>query len=202
MAENAQIAQEDDGKICDMAGRREATVEELYRVDGKAEIVGGELRLMTPTGGLHGYAVVEIAVSLHEYGRQTRHGYALADNVGFLVNLPNRRSFSPDVAFWTGGRLTGKFIEGAPVFAVEVRSEDDDGPAAERAMSEKRADYFAAGTVVVWNVDVLKEQLVRVYRADDPTVATVYRRGELAEAEPGLPGWSMPVEDLFPPERT
>ena len=70
----------------------------------------------------------------------------MADNVGLLVNLPNRRSFSPDVAFWTGGPLTGTFLEGAPVFAVEVRSEDDDGPAAEHAMSEKRADYFAAGT--------------------------------------------------------
>ena len=46
----------------------------------------------------------------------------MADNVGLLVNLPNRRSFSPDVAFWTGGPLTGKFLEGAPVFAVEVRS--------------------------------------------------------------------------------
>ena len=201
MAENAQIAHEDDGKICDMAGTREATIADLYRVKGKAEIVGGELRLMTPTGGLHGYAVVEITVSLHEYGRRTRRGYALADNVGFIVNLPNRRSFSPDVAFWTGGPLTGKFIEGAPVFAVEVRSEDDYGPAAERAMAEKRADYFAAGTLVVWDVDGLKEQLVRVYRVADPTRPSTYRRGELAEAEPGLPGWSMPVEDLFPPDR-
>ena len=202
MAENAQIAHEDDGKICDMAGRREGLIEELYRVDGKAEIVDGELRLMTPTGGLHGYTVVEITASLREYGRRTRRGYALADNVGFLVNLPNRRSFSPDVAFWTGGPLTSKFLEGAPVFAVEVRSEDDDCPTAERAMAEKRADYFAAGTLAVWDVDVLKEQLVRVYRASDPTAATVYRRGELADAEPSLPGWYMPVEDLFPPERT
>ena len=202
MAENAQIAHQDDSKISNMAGTREATVEDLYRVDGKAEIVGGELQLMTPTGGLHGYAVVAITVSLHEYGRQTGRGYALADNVGFIVNLPNRRSFSPDVAFWTGGPLTGKFIEGAPVFAVEVRSEDDYGPATERAMAEKRTDYFAAGTLVVWDVDVLKDKVVRVYRASDPTVPTVYRRGELAEAEPSLPGWSMPVEDLFPPERT
>ena len=59
-----------------MGGKPEATVEDLYRVDGKAEIAGGELRLMTPTGGLHGYAVLEIAASLREYGRQTRRGYA------------------------------------------------------------------------------------------------------------------------------
>ena len=183
-----------------MAGKREATVEDLYRVDGKAEIIRGELVLMTPTGGLHGYAVVEIAASLREHGRRTKHGLALADNVGFIVNLPNRRSFSPDVAFWTGGPLTRKFIEGAPIFAVEVRSEDDYGPAAERAMADKRADYFAAGTLVVWDVDVLEEQVVRVYRANDPTGPTTYRRGELAEAEPAVPGWSMPVADLFPPE--
>jgi len=66
-----------------------------------------------------------------------------------VVNLPNRRSFSPDVAFWTRGPLTAKFPEGAPIFAVEVRSQEDHGPAAERAMAAKRADYFAAGTLVV-----------------------------------------------------
>lgn len=126
------------------------------------EIVGDELVLMTLTGGLHGYAVTEIAASLREYGRRTKRGYAFADNVGFIVILPNRRSFSPDAAFWTGGPLTGKFLEGAPIFAVEVKSEDDHGPAAERAMAEKRADYFAAGTLVVWDADVLKEQIVRV----------------------------------------
>lgn len=170
-----------------MAGKREATVEDLYRIRGKAEIVGGELQPMTPTGGLHGFAVGEIFASLREYSRQTR-GYALADNVGFIVNLPNRRSFSPDAAFWTGGALTREFIEGAPIFAAEVESDDDYAPAAERAMVEKRADYFAAGTLVVWDVDVLEEQVVRVYRASDPTMPTTYRRGEAAEAEPALPG--------------
>ena len=56
----------------------------------------------------------------------------LTYNVGFVVRLPNRRSFSPDAAFTTEAPLTGKFIEGAPVFAAEVRSEDDYGAAAER----------------------------------------------------------------------
>ncbi len=46
-----------------------------------------------------------------------------------------------------------EFLEGAPIFAVEVRSENDDGPAAERAMAQKRADYFACGTLVVWDVN-------------------------------------------------
>ena len=52
---------------------------------------------------------------------------------------------------------------------------------------------FAAGTLVVWEVDV-----VRVYRASDPERPTIYRSGDVAEAEPALPGWSMPVDDLLP----
>ena len=64
-------------------------------------------------------------------------------------------------------------------------------------MARKRADYFAAGTRVVWDVDLLSETPVRVFRAGDAENVTVYRRGETAEAEPALPGWTMPVDDLF-----
>ena len=74
-------------------------------------------------------------------------GYAFPDNVGFIVKLPNRRSFSPDAAFFKGELRGGLFLEGAPIFAVEVRSTDDYGPKAEERMALKRADYFAAGTL-------------------------------------------------------
>jgi len=40
--------------------------------------------------------------------------------------------------------------------------------------------------------------VVRVHRATDPDRPGIYRRGERAEAEPALPGWSMAVDDLFP----
>jgi Uma2 family endonuclease len=46
-------------------------------------------------------------------------------------------------------------------------------------------------------VDVLRKEEVRVYRASDPDAPTVYRRGERAEAEPAMPGWQMPVDELF-----
>ena len=152
---------------------------------------------MSPTGGLHGYAAIEIAVSLREYARRTRRGHALCDNVGFLVNLPHRKSFSPDAAFFTG-ELRMQFLEGAPVFAVEVRSDGDYGPEAEREMADKRADYFAAGTLVVWDVDLRSAEVVRVYRASHPDQPAIYRRGQVADAEPAVPGWTMPVADLFP----
>ena len=179
-----------------MSTKVEATIEDLYKVKGKAELVNGEIVEMSPTGGLPHYAALEITMSLRSYAKTARTGLAIGDNVGFVVNLPHRKSFCPDAAFYLGP-LTMKFAEGAPVFALEVRSEGDYGSRAERQMAKKRADYFAAGTLVVWDVDIMSDDVVRVYRATDPERATIYRRGEIAEAEPAVPGWTMPVDDLF-----
>jgi Uma2 family endonuclease len=90
-----------------------------------------------------------------------------------------------------------RFLEGAPVFAVEVRSEHDYGPAAERAMQDKRADYFACGTLVVWDVDLQSEDVIKSYKASDSENPVIFRRGEIADAEPAVPGWTMAVDELF-----
>jgi Uma2 family endonuclease len=183
-----------------MSTKAQAKVDDLYQIpeNGKAEIVNGELVLMSLTGGVPGRGAGKIFIGLHDYERRVGGGYAFPDNVGFIVNLPNRRSFSPDATFYKGELRGGLFLEGAPVFAVEVRSTDDDyGPAAEIGMAQKQADYFAAGTLMVWDVDVLREKVVRVYRASDPENPTLYRSGEVAEAEPALPGWAMSVDDIM-----
>ena len=180
-----------------MSTKVEATIEDLYKVEGKAELVNGEIVIMPLTGGLPHLAALQITLSLAPYARTTQRGYAIADSAAFIVNLPHRRSFSPDAAFYVGA-VTMKFFEGAPVFAVEVRSENDYGPRAERQMAKKRADYFAAGTLVVWDVDLLGKDVVRVYRSSETERATIYHRGEIAEAEPAVPGWTMAVDDLFP----
>lgn len=184
-----------------MAIKREATIDDLYRApdDAKAELVGGEIVLMSPTGDLPGYASFTITASLMAHGRKTKTGRGVPDNVGFIVHLPHRRSFSPDAAFHTGRAFGGKFIEGAPVFAAEVRSDGEYGPAPERAMAAKRADYFAAGSLVVWDVDVLQEECVRIYRAANPATPTIRGRGEIADAEPAVRGWTFAVDDLFLP---
>lgn len=169
---------------------------ELHKVHGKAEIVNGEIVNMSPTGYLPGRASGTIYLSLRAFERQSK-GWAVPDNVAFLVDLPNRKSFSPDAAFFTGLASGMKFLDGAPDFAAEVRSEGDYGPAAEKEMAAKRADYFAAGTKVVWDVDLLDDEVVRVYRASDPKTPTIFRRGQNADAEPAVPGWSMPVDELF-----
>ncbi|HWT01760.1 MAG TPA: Uma2 family endonuclease [Pyrinomonadaceae bacterium] len=182
-----------------MITKTRATLEDLYGVpdNGKAEIVNGEVVVMSPTGAAPNYAAGEIFASLREYARRTGTGRAVTDSAGFKVNLPHRDSLSPDAAFYTGEPGGMKFFDGAPVFAAEVRSAGDYSPAADEEIARKRADYFATGALVVWDVDLLGDEVVKVYRAAEPDKPTVYRRGETAEAEPAVPGWTMHVDDLF-----
>src|SRR6267142_6919216 len=162
-----------------MSTNVKATIDDLYRVPGKAELVDGEIVHMSPTGAAPNYAASEIFVSLREYSRKTKYGRAVGDNAAFRVELPNRGSFSPDVAFHLGPWTGMKFFEGAPVFAVEVRSEGDHGAKAEVQMARKREDYFAAGTLVVWDVNLLSDDVIKCYSAEASTEPRVYRRGEV-----------------------
>ena len=181
-----------------MSIKSPATYEDLARAPGKAELVNGEVVVMSPTGDLPNAAAGEIHFSLRKYVEGTGVGRAVQDNAAFRVDLPHRQSFSPDASYYTGPRAGMEFFPTAPDFAAEVRSKGDYGPKAEREMAEKRADYFAAGTQVVWDVDLLDEAVVKKYLpASATTPAAVFRRGEVADAEPAVPGWRMPVDHLF-----
>ncbi len=177
-----------------------ATLADLYREPGKAELIGGRIVRFIPTGDWPSLIAGEIFVSLRNYGRKSKRGRAYPDGVGYAVaELPSGRvSFSPDTSFFDGPLVPKnmRFIDGVPLLAVEVRSENDYGVAAEMEQAVKRADYFAAGTQVVWDVDPRAES-VAVYRADLATQPTIHHRGAFADAEPALPGWSMAVDDIF-----
>ncbi len=179
--------------------RQQATIEDLYKIpeNKKAELINGEIVLMSPTGDLPNIVAGAIYVSLRVYSRNTKLGRAYTDNIGYKINLPNRNSFSPDASFYIGSSTGMKFLEGAPIFAVEVRSENDYGKKAEENIKKKREDYFLAGTQVVWDVDLLNENLIKSYRYDDPDNPIIFRRGDIAYAEPALPNWSIPVDEMF-----
>ncbi len=175
----------------------EMLIEKLYQTEGKAEIINGEVIEFMSTGDEPSSAAFNIAVSLKLYQRKIGYGRSYADNVGFLVDLPHRKSFSPDASFYVGNRAGMKFLQGAPIFAVEVRSENDYGNRAEKAIAEKRGDYFAAGTEIVWDVDLLSEDVIKSYTRENPNQPRIFRRDEIADAEPALPNWKMTVDELF-----
>lgn len=179
-----------------------ATLDDLARVEGKAELVGGRIVYLMATGHYPNQVAGRIYIDLFGHARRTGRGEAYTDNMGYSVpELPSgRESFSPDVSYYAGHlpRKWMRFIPGSPTFGAEVRSENDYGEAAEAEMADKRADYFAAGTLVVWDVDPVAE-CVHVYRADKPTQPATARRGERVDAEPAVPGWQMAVDDIFGP---
>lgn len=144
-----------------------------------------------------GQASPRIATHLLAYEERSGQGYAFGDNVGLRVNLPHRESFSPEAAFYIGNLQEGECLDGAPIFAVEVRSKHNYGPVAEEKMQEKHADYFACGTLVVWDVDVLQDQMIRGHRAHAPDNPVIVRRGSIADAEPVVPGWRIAVDEVF-----
>lgn len=175
----------------------EKLVKELSMTEGKAEIINGEIVKFMSTGDQPSSAAFNIAISLKNYQKKTAFGRTYTDNVGFIVDLPNRKSFSPDVSFFTGERSGMKFLQGAQIFAVEVRSENDYGKKAEESIEQKRYDYFAAGTKIVWDVDLLGEDIIKSYDAESPDTPQIFRRGEIADAEPALPDWTFAADELF-----
>jgi Uma2 family endonuclease len=178
-----------------------ATLADLARTPGKAELIGGRIVPLMPTGLRPNLVAGRIYRSLADHVDAIGRGVALTDNMGFAIPaLPSgRESFAPDVSYFGGPFSTGdmRFIQGAPSFAVEVRSEGDYTPAAERAMAAKRADYFAAGTPIVWDVDPIAEH-VTVHRAGSADPPATFTRGQEVDAEPAVPGWRIAVDRIFP----
>jgi Uma2 family endonuclease len=178
-----------------------ATLDDLYRVEGKAELIAGRIVQSTASGDVPSRIAFEIAVSLRDFARTTGVGIAFPDGIGYAVNRPlssGRQSFSPDASYYVGPHPANRMrlIDGPPTFAVEVRSEHDYGEAAEAEMEAKRLDYFEAGTIVVWDVDPLAKTIAS-YRGDASNPVAIFGVGQVADAEPAAPGWRLLVDMLF-----
>ncbi len=178
-----------------------ATLDDLYRVEGKAELVGGRIIHYVSSGHKPSRVAFKIAIQLELYSEDRGVGFVYPDGMGFAIRPPlsnGRQSFSPDASYYAGPLPINdmRFVEGTPLFAVEVRSENDYGPAAEVEMEAKRADYFEAGTMVVWDVDP-QAQTIASYRGDAALPVAVYRSGDQADAEPAVPEWRVAVTKLF-----
>jgi Uma2 family endonuclease len=177
-----------------------ATLDDLRRVDGKAELIAGRIVHLMPTGYKPNRVAARIYRSLDDHAEGTGFGIALTENMGVTVPelSSGRQSFSPDASYYVGPlpRDEMDFVAGPPTVAIEVRSKGDYGESAEAALAAKRADYSEAGTSVVWDVDPVAK-LVRSYRAPTLDQATVFGIGQVVDAEPAIPGWRLPVDRIF-----
>jgi Uma2 family endonuclease len=177
-----------------------ASLDDLYRAEGKAEVVGGRICQIMPTGVRPSEVASNIYVSLRCFTKNQGKGHAFNDNLGYVVpELPSgRESFAPDASYYDGPLPVNlmRFIEGSPTLAVEVRSENDYTDHSETELAAKRTDHFCAGTLVVWDVDPVAE-IVTCYQSHQTEQVIVFRRGQTADAEPAVPGWRMSVDEIF-----
>lgn len=179
-----------------------ATLADLAKADGKAELIAGRIVPLMATGFRPNRIAARIFRSLDDFAAATGTGFAFTDNMGFAVTelISGRESFSPDASFHPGPPPANDmtFVEGAPVFAVEVRSDSDYGRAAETALASKRADYFEAGAQVVWDVDPVAN-IIRSFTVQSPTKPIEFTPDTHAHAGQAVPNWVIDVEQLFRP---
>ncbi|MBX9627920.1 MAG: Uma2 family endonuclease [Gemmataceae bacterium] len=125
-----------------------------------------------------------------------RLGWVLASNARFqLFPVQSNRIRKPDLSFVAAGRFpTGLPAGGpyrfAPDLAAEVHSPTDLVDYTEA----KRDEYLRAGVRLVWEAHIPTRN-VWAYKPDG--TARLYRATDTLPGEDVLPGFAVPVADLF-----
>ncbi len=174
----------------------EELAELVARDDGQRyELIAGQLEVMSPAKPRHGRIVGRLTGPLEEYVRARGLGEVYGAETGFLLGRNPDTVRGPDVAFVRRERVqavgdTDDWWPGAPDLAAEVMSPDD----TYRKVRQKARAWLDAGCRMVLVVDP-RRRVVEVYRARD-RVRTL-TEADVIDGEEVVPGWSLPVAQLF-----
>jgi Uma2 family endonuclease len=172
------------------------TAEELLNAPdmGRCELLRGELRMMSPSGSLHGRITAYVAGLLWDYVKEHPTGEVFGAETGFIMACNPDTVRAPDVAFVTNARLPDPlppgFFPGPPDLAVEVLSPGDRAS----EVTAKTRDWLAAGCQEVWNVDP-QTQTITVHRADG--IISLLNSSDMLESAVLLPGFQLVIKELF-----
>ena len=185
-----------------VASRSPITAEELFELPddgGRIELVKGEIIRSSPTGAEHGVVTARIGHLIQEFALAHDLGVCCGAETGFILQRNPDVVRAPDAAFVASGRIPETGVPAgywpfAPDLAVEVVSPSD----RLADVHVKIAEYFAAGTRLVWLVEP-ETRMVHVYRS--PQNVEVLGTGDDLQGADVLPGFLCPVQRLFPPDR-
>lgn len=167
---------------------------ETMEPDGyRYDLIRGVLHQMSPAGARHGELSAELARHLANFVAAGRIGKVYGAETGF--RLADDTVLGPDVAFVAMERLPpleerDGFLRLAPDLAVEIVSPWDRA----RYVNDKVMEYLDAGVRLVWVVEP-KRRTVTAYGAD--RIARVLRESDTLEGGDVLPGFRLPLLDLF-----
>jgi Uma2 family endonuclease len=176
---------------------RLVTGEELLHIPdlGPCELVDGRIVPLPPATVEHGEIEVILGSELRVWAHSSGRGRALGGGVGLYIRRDPDTVRAVDILFISKERdrqpRAKGYFEIAPELTVEVLSRDD----RMSRVREKLRDYFSAGVQLVWVVD---PALRRVLVHRSLTDVTVFDDREILIDEELLPGFSVPVSELFP----
>ena len=176
-----------------------ATEADLLRMvetgDRLCELIDGTL-VEKPVGLIEAAIASNLTVDVGYHVRRNDLG-AVSGSDSTLRMASSDRVRLPDFCFFAKARLPGGLLPTEPIptlapdLAVEVISESNT-PA---EMAQKLVEYFASGTRLCWYIDP-RARTVAVHRAPGEPSFTLDLDGTL-DGEDVLPGFSLPVADLF-----
>lgn len=144
-------------------------------------------------GGWHSVLVGALSGKIDRYLEEHPIGYLLPEG-GFLLQKDPPTVRGPDVAVVRAERLPDGiprgFLELAPDLAVELVSHSTTASELQR----KIMDYLDAGTALVWAV-YPESRAVAVHRWNGESEMLV--GNTLLTGDPVLPGFELPLEELF-----
>lgn len=169
----------------------------LRLLDGEpkrlVELVDGIL-VEKPVGYREGLLAITLGSILFNFVRPRKLGVVGAPDSP--MRLKRGQDRMPDISFtaWanlpSGDAHLGRVAPYAPDLAVEILS-----PSNTRGeIEQKRREYFAAGTKLVWIVDP-DARTVAVYT--DPDTHTLLTEADTLDGGAVLPGFALPLAELF-----
>ena len=163
--------------------------------EGRSELIDGELVVIGPQGGITGMVAATASYLVGSFVKAERLGVMLAGEPGFILHRNPDRVRCPYVAFLRADRFPNGprpkgFIEGAPDLAVKIASALDPGASS----IEKTNEWLATGAQAVW-VLFAETTTVMVHRPEREVV--LLRASDVLSGDPVIPGFSVPVQDLF-----
>lgn len=180
-----------------MSATRITTIEDLASIDGveRHEIVRGELVTMPPSNFEHSDIALAIAAALRLHVMSHGLGRVVGENAGFVLQRNPDTLLAPDAAYVSADRLPPadereRFLALVPDLVVEVVSPNDRA----RDIEEKVQLYLGAGVRVAL---VVYPRLRHIRSFSHDGSSRLYRDDDILDLDPVVPGFSLPVADVF-----
>jgi Uma2 family endonuclease len=159
--------------------------------DYRLELVDGKIIVMSPSGYESDEVAFRVGAKLWSWTEPRQLGRVTGSSAGF--NLVNTRA--PDVSFIRAERLPRSprgYATIPPDLMVEVKSSTDSIV----DLRDKIDEFLAQGTVVGILVNP-EEHTVEIRRSDQEPI--LLHDGDLLTVPDLLPGWEVPISELWPP---